>query len=288
MNHRQAPPLTPPAADKANRSNRSKWLRRTLYLLLGLGALALLLGAALLLFLDPIVKKVLETRIRNQTGLQATIGQLSIGLVNPHFSLRDFKIINPTNYGASALVDLPEFSFELDPGQFRKRILRFKLIRFNLREVNVVKDSQGVLNLQILAGDLQKTWSLSATSSITPPGFQFAGVDRMFVTVGRLKYSDLGEPAKNEDLALEVENELVQNLRTEAELMQWYGAFCVRLFLQMVTQQMSNRPEHSQSFGKIVKQIARSIPLWSGSADDVLPLPPPANTAPARQLKSSP
>ncbi|MEI9962069.1 MAG: hypothetical protein WDM76_13340 [Limisphaerales bacterium] len=71
-----------------------KWLFR-LFLL----AIVLLIVAVL--SIDPILRVVIQNRIRAQTGMDAEIGKFSLGLVSPVITIKDFKLYNPPAYGGT-------------------------------------------------------------------------------------------------------------------------------------------------------------------------------------------
>jgi uncharacterized protein involved in outer membrane biogenesis len=224
--------------------------------------LLLLLVTGVVIFMDQIVKGVAERRIRAQTGMEARIGELHIKFGAASLRIKDFKLLNPPEFGPSPLLSIPELAMQLDRDAARLGKLRFKEIRFHLSEFNLVKNHAGQFNVQ----GLEK---IAATNGISSGGthkngksFEFGGIEKMYLTLGKLKYTDLAKPDHNEVLDLEVENELVQNLQTEKEFKTWYGAFCVRLVLQVLTQQMINNPDHTQSFEGMLKELGNSIQLF--------------------------
>ena len=232
-----------------------KFLRWALGIIAGL----LLVVAVVLIFMDQILKTVAERRIRAQTGMEARIGEMTVKFSAASLRIKDFKILNPPEFGGSELVHIPELAMELDKEQARAGKLRFKQIRFHLSEINVVRNKAGRYNVQILE-KMAATNGLSSGPQHNGKSFKFSGIEKMYLTLGKLKYTDLARPDRNEVLDLEVENELVQNLQTEKDLKTWYGAFCVRLVLQIITQQMINGPDRAQSFGDVIKELSKSIP----------------------------
>jgi len=239
---------------------KKKRLLRWLLAIVG-GVILLLLAG--IFCLDPILKGVTERRLRRQTGLEASIGELTLSLRSASLCIRDLKLYNPKEFGGSVLVDIAEFSFTLDAPAVRSGKLHFRQIHFHLREIHVVRNQQGRVNLQALEAAPADTNIATAQSQVDNRRFQFAGIDKLYLTLGKVRYSDLQDPENNEELTLQVHNELVQNLQTEEEFKQWSGAFGVRILLQVISQQMRNSPERSQSFGEMLKRIKKSLALGS-------------------------
>src|SRR5438477_199062 len=120
-----------------------KWLFRLLLVFL-------LLIALLVLFLDPIAKSLTERQIRRQTGLDVTIGKLSIGLRNPTVTIENFKLINSPEFGDSLFMAIPQMLVQYDLQSLRSRKIHLDLVRLNLGELHVVQGKDGKTNLQAL------------------------------------------------------------------------------------------------------------------------------------------
>jgi hypothetical protein len=184
--------------------------------------LALALG--LWFFREPILRAIVEHRIRSQTGLTACIGRIELEFGSGRLTARDFRLLNRPEFGGQALLDLPELHVELDPESARTGKLRFRELRVHLAEVNVVRNAEGHLNLEALAAQI--------APSALPAGFEFGGIDRLVLTLGRVTYTDLAQPANNHEVRLGVDQEVVENLRSEDEVNRWLASFVVRRVLE--------------------------------------------------------
>ncbi len=239
--------------------------KKLLYWVIGISAALLVLVIAIIMLVDPIMKKVTERRIKEQTGLQAEIGRLRIKFNPASVNLSDIKIHNPKEFGESLLLDIPEFFLEVDGEQARLGKLRFKEIRFNLKELNVIKNKDGRFNHQALDKDkLTNSISsagLSSTVTKSARGLQFAGIEKLYLTLGKMNYIDLREPSRNEAISLGVTNEVFEHIKSEQDFKNWSGGFGVRMLLQIITEQMMNGPERSQSFSQLLKEIRNSTNL---------------------------
>ena len=110
-----------------------KWLLR-------LFILAVVLVVIFFLSLDTIVRLVMQNRIRAQTGMDAEIGKFSFGLTEPTITIKDFKLFNPPSFGGTLFIDIPEIHVEYDRAALAKRELHVTLMRFNLGELDIVKN----------------------------------------------------------------------------------------------------------------------------------------------------
>lgn len=181
----------------------TRWAFRLLLLLI-------VLGVALLLLKDQIIKSVAEARIRAETGMEARIGRLAVSFLSPVVTVQDFRLYNTAEFGGSPLVDLPELHLEMDRNALASRELHFRLVRLNLAEINVVQNKEGRSNLDRLQ-EMQK-------SKNTQAELTFTGIDTLNLTVGKLKFSDMKQPGQIREIHLGLQNEIVTNVHSVTDL----------------------------------------------------------------------
>lgn len=217
-----------------------------------------------------ILKAVAERRIRAETGLQAKIGSLKTGLGSATIALKDIQIFNPPQFGSSVLVDVRQLYVELDPEQATASKLRFKVLRFHLSELNVVRDNQGQLNLEAFQ-DLRSTSALTNThpaSARMGPGYEFGGIGKLYVTLGKVTYTDLQQPKNNREFTLGVQDELVTNIETAQELDTWMKAFLIRLAVQEYVKARAERGRSKEKgLDQLWKWLGQELPLESAKPD---------------------
>ena len=197
-------------------------------------ALLLLLAGGAIVFKDPILKKVTESRIRSETGLTANIGDLDVGLTSGKVTVTNFKLLNAPEFGGGVLLDIPEVHLALDPGQTTEGKLHFREVRFHLAEVHVVRGANGQLNMEALQ---RKHRSKKPSGKKTPKDeVTFGGIDRLHLSLGKLRYTDLQNPSQNAEHTIGIENEIIENIKSEEELQ----AHVLRLLLRSVLQEVLN------------------------------------------------
>ena len=189
-----------------------KWLVRCL-------ALLLVLVVILLLSFNPVLKAVIEHRIRAQTGLDAEIGSLSVGVFSPTMTVRDFKLYNPSNFGGTLFLSIPEIHAEYDRNLLSQHEIHVTLLRINLGEVNIVRDETGRTNLIALGVSLpSKSGSLNQAEFHRRTGFKFTGIDVLNVSVGTARFVDLKNPQANREQRIGIDNCIVKNVKSPADL----------------------------------------------------------------------
>jgi hypothetical protein len=203
--------------------------------------LAIVVG--LFLFKDPILKKITVSRIRSQTGLQSEIGAFHISLGSGAVHLQNFKLLNLGEFGGSPLLDIPEIYLLLDAQHTTTDKLHFKEVRLNLAQLHVIKDKSGRYNIDQLA-KLPKQPKAPKTKR-DQSSVQFGGIDRLYVTLGSIKYTDLRDPTQNEEMNLNIKDELFRDVRTEEELQ----ARLLTIILGAVIQDWLEKPRDSRRRG---------------------------------------
>ncbi|HEY1660913.1 MAG TPA: hypothetical protein VGI03_00705 [Verrucomicrobiae bacterium] len=142
-----------------------KWLFR---LILAIVCLVVVAVIVLLLTYNSILRTMMEHNIREQTGMDAEIGQLDIKLTEPVIEIRDLRIYNPTNFAGAPFLNIPEIHIEYDLSALRRKQLHFTLVRLNLAEIDIVKNQEGQLNVLAMNPSVQAELPPAITSSSRP------------------------------------------------------------------------------------------------------------------------
>ena len=190
-----------------------KWLLR-------LFILAVVLVVIFFLSLDSILRVVMENRIRAQTGMDAEIGKFTLGLVEPTITIKDFKLFNPPSFGGTPFLDIPEIHVEYDRAALAKHEIHVTLLRFNLGELDIVRNEAGQTNIFSIAAlpTVKKSGGGGGKSFAKETGFEFTGIDVLNVSVGTAKYIDLKDPKNNREQKIGIENCVMKNVKTPTDL----------------------------------------------------------------------
>ena len=195
-----------------------KWLFKWLFRLL---LLAVVLIVLLLLSLNAILRVYVEHRIRAQTGMDAEIGKFSVGLIEPEVTIQNFKLYNPPDFGGTPFLDIREIHVEYDRAALARHELHLTLLRFNLAELDIVKNEAGRTNIFSLGVTLPSKKSgggkgVAAFKKQT--GFEFQSVDVLNVSVGTAKFIDLKDQRNNRTQKIGLENCVMKNVKSQADL----------------------------------------------------------------------
>lgn len=201
-----------------------KWVFRLCLLAV---VLVLLLVALVVWGLDPLLRVFVEHNLRANTGMEAELGQFHLGLVEPEITLRDLRLYNGPQFGGAPFLNIPELHVEYDRDALRHGQIHVTLMRFNLAELDIVKNEAGQTNLFALAL-LPPTKTSHATSPPPPAnpsqellhrtGLKFDQIDLLNVSVGQFKYLDLKNPRNNREQVIGLDCIPVHHVKTMADL----------------------------------------------------------------------
>jgi hypothetical protein len=195
-----------------------KWIFKWLFRLFLLAVVSIVI---LLLSLNSILRVWVEHRIHAQTGMEAEIGRFSIGLTEPTVTIQNFKLYNPTNFGGTPFLDIPEIHVEYDRAALARHEIHLTLLRFNLGELDIVKNEAGRTNIFSLG----VTWPSKksgggndAANFKKQTGFEFKSIDVLNVSVGTAKFIDLKDQRLNREQKIGIENCVIKNVKSRTDL----------------------------------------------------------------------
>ena len=114
-------------------------------------------------------------------------------------TIQNFKLFNPPGFGGTPFLDIPEIHVEYDPLALAKHQFHVTLLRFNLGELDIVKNDAGQTNLFSIVGSVsvKNSGARSKAEFTKKTGLEFTGIDVLNVSIGTLKYIDLKDQRQN-------------------------------------------------------------------------------------------
>ncbi len=199
-----------------------KWIFKWLFRLI-IAAVTLVVVAVIVLLLsyNSILRVFIERQIRAQTGMDAEIGRFHLALFSPTVEIQNFKLYNTADFGGTPFLDIPEIHVEFDRAALARREIHLKLMRFNLGELDIVKNQAGQTN--IFAPNLKSPGGKSGVNSLADfkkqSGFDFTGIDMLNVSIGKVKYIDLNNQRNDREQTIGIDNLVIPNVKSETDLL---------------------------------------------------------------------
>ncbi|MBF0483084.1 MAG: hypothetical protein HQL25_00095 [Candidatus Omnitrophica bacterium] len=161
--------------------------------------LVVLMG--LVIVKDFLIKSAVEVGSKVVVGVPVKIQSLSLGIFSQKIRIKGFQVFNPQGFPAGIMVDMPDIAVDYDLPALIKGKIHLRLLVLNMKEMIVVKDKAGELNvnaLKVSAKKKEEKKEVKQTKETKPLAMQ---IDLMKLTVRKVIYKDYTsgkpEPAIN-------------------------------------------------------------------------------------------
>lgn len=193
-----------------------KWLFKWILRLILLVVVVIVLFVA---FKDSVFTALAERRIRSRTGMDVRIEQLSSGIFSPIVTIKHLKLYNTPEFGSTLFLDIPELHVEVDPLSLAQNRLRLKLVRFNLAEIDIVRNQAGQTNIMSFLEKEKKNGPHKGKESLQSllGDLEFDGIDQLNLSLGKAKFVDLKNPARNGEVKVDMQNQVFKNVQSEGD-----------------------------------------------------------------------
>ncbi|MDP2653303.1 MAG: hypothetical protein Q8Q08_04655 [Candidatus Omnitrophota bacterium] len=183
--------------------------------------LAVLLGLAVIK--DFLIKSAITSIGSSVVGAPLRVGHFSLNLLTQKVRIKNILLYNPPGFPDEPLIDIPEIGVDYDLPALLRRKLHTPLIIVNVKEMTVIKNKDGSLNVdslkvaQVQAKDQKKGESKDKKK---PAGDMVMQIDEMRLTVGRVIFKDYtkGTEPKIEVFDVGMKDKVFKNI-TSAEQM---------------------------------------------------------------------
>ncbi len=169
---------------------------------------------------DQFIKNTITIATSQVTGAPATINNFSMSIIKQTVAIKDFKLYNPPGFPREVLVDIPTIRVALVLGDILKKKIHFKEIEIALKELVIIKDKDGKLNVDALkvAEEPQKPKEETAQKQAAEQ--MPIQIDVLKLTIGKIIYKDYskGKTPKVEVYDLGGKEKTYQNITSAQQL----------------------------------------------------------------------
>jgi uncharacterized protein involved in outer membrane biogenesis len=176
--------------------------------------LVIVIAGVLILVKDQLLKSYIAGKISKATGLPVTIGELDANLFTPTAIIKDLKIYNPAEIGGSLFIDIPEILIEYNTNSIVNKKMRLQLLKINIREINVVKLTNGLSNIDLLQSPVKEM----SKGDTHRPIDGIDGIDILNLSFGSINFIDMTKPASSKRIQIGLQNEIVRNVNSLSDL----------------------------------------------------------------------
>jgi uncharacterized protein involved in outer membrane biogenesis len=193
-------------------------MRRLIKWVLRLIVLAVVAIVLLVVFKDTILRKIAEHQIRAETGMDVKIGRFSSGLLSPVVTIENLTLYNTAEFGGTEFLVIRELHIEFDADALAAQRVRVKLARFNLAELDVVKNLAGETNLVTMLARMPKGKLAPHGIHVGGKKFEFESIDVLNLSIGRMRMIDLKNHSNDSEVVINADNQVFNNVKTEGDV----------------------------------------------------------------------
>ncbi|MCF7668259.1 MAG: AsmA family protein [Verrucomicrobia bacterium] len=173
-------------------------LRWLAYLFIGF----VLVVAILFLFRNQILTKITENSLSTALGRRVEIETFKLGSSRPLVEIHGMRIFNNAEFGGGEFIDINEFTLEYDKEALSDDRLHLKLLKLDIREINIVRDESGNSNIKEFASKLD-------FKDIR--GFKLDRIETFVLSLDKVRFSNIDNPSDGYVVSAGIDNLTVHN-----------------------------------------------------------------------------
>ena len=171
---------------------------------------------------NPLIKQVATISVSKVVGAPVKIDSFSLSFLKQKAQIRGFKIYNPRGFPEGILLDLSEVLVDVDVGALFKSKLHLEKVVFDLKEVSIVVNKEGKLNVDALkvSQKTEKPEVKSEEKQKKPQAGMPLQIDELVLTIGKLVYKDYSAGSNPSIQAYEVgiKEKVYKNITSSQQL----------------------------------------------------------------------
>jgi len=169
---------------------------------------------------DQIIKNTVTMATSQITGAPTTIDSFSLAIIQQTVTVKGFKLYNPPGFPKEIFVDIPAIHVVFVLGDILKKNIHFKEIEIALKELVIIKDKEGKLNVDALKVAEEPQKPKEGTTQEQPTGQMPLQIDLLKLSIGKIIYKDYskGETPKIEVYDLGYKQKTYQNITSAQQL----------------------------------------------------------------------
>ena len=147
-------------------------------------------GIGLVLTKNLVARSAVAAGVKAVTGLTLDVGSMDVGLFNTAVGVKELRLRNPDGFTDPYMVEIPELYVDYDLGAFFRHQVHLQTLRLDLKQLTVVKERHGQLNLdalKVVRASKEKTQRPAQPAPGKAPEIQ---VDQLHLKIGSVVYKD--------------------------------------------------------------------------------------------------
>jgi len=169
---------------------------------------------------DQIIKSTVTMAASQVTGAPTTIDSFSLGIIKQTVTIKGFKLYNPPGFPTEIFVDMPTIHVAFVLGDILRKNIHFKEIEISLKELVIIKDKEGKLNVDALKVAEEPQKPKEETAQKRPSEQMPLQIDLLKLSIGKIIYKDFskGETPQIDVYDLGYKQKTYQNITSAQQL----------------------------------------------------------------------
>lgn len=147
-------------------------------------------------FKDALIKSAIDAAATQLTGADVRIQSLSFAFFDSSIRVSGLQVYNPEGFPREILIDIPRIGVEYDLSALLRKNLHLPLVEIDLKELLVIKDKEGKLNINSLKFAKEKKEEPQAPAKEKAPEPMPMRIDVLKLNIGRVIHKDLSAGEK--------------------------------------------------------------------------------------------
>ncbi|MCG3175631.1 MAG: hypothetical protein MOGMAGMI_00564 [Candidatus Omnitrophica bacterium] len=131
----------------------------------------------------------LSAAVSAATGVPVSISSTQLDPMSGRVAIRGLRVKNPAGYKDSTMLDAPLLSIDCEPATLFSGKPHFEEVRVDLKELIVVRNKNGQLNVNAVKPKSQGSGQKPAASPSDKPAPQMR-IDRLYLSIGKVVFKD--------------------------------------------------------------------------------------------------
>ena len=145
----------------------------------------------LLVFKNMLIKTGVEKGTKKITGLELVIGKVDVGLLKSKVDIADMELLNPKGFPDKVMFNMTKLFIDFELASFFRDRAHFEVVELNLKELMVVRNKEGKLNISTLKSVSEKMGGkkkpVEHKKEEKAPEIK---IDKLILTIGKVIYKD--------------------------------------------------------------------------------------------------
>jgi uncharacterized protein involved in outer membrane biogenesis len=148
----------------------------------------------LLVFKNILIRIAVEQGTKKATGLELTIRDMDVGLLESKVDITDMRLLNPAGFQDKVMIDIPKLRVDVELASFFKQRAHVETLELNLKELMVVRNKERKLNINSLTalGQKKKGGKKPVKQKEAKQGKKApqVAIDKLILKIGKVTYKD--------------------------------------------------------------------------------------------------